>query len=178
MSTSAITMARPYARAAFEAARDGGSLPAWGDSLAFAASVADDSRVRALIGNPRLGVDALKALLLPEGERADSTFANFIAMLADNRRLPLLPEIADVFGEMRREHEKVLRVVVRSAVAIDAAQTESLKTALKRRFNREIELATEIDPAVIGGAVIDAGETVIDGSVRGRLERLSQALTA
>jgi F-type H+-transporting ATPase subunit delta len=176
--SSQQTLARPYARAAFESARASGALADWQRKLDFAAAVAAHPDVRGLVGNPRLEAAALRALFLPEGEAADSAFAAFVGLLADNRRLVLLPEIAAIYGEFKREHEKVLKVTVRAAVAVDAGLAESLKAALKRRYQREIELESVLDPAVIGGAVIDAGHEVIDGSVRGRLDRLSQAITA
>ncbi len=172
------TMARPYARAAFELARDLGQLSPWGDKLAFAAAVAEHPEMRRVIGSPRYDADTLKAIFMPEGEPADSPFGVFVSMLVDNRRLALLPEIAAGYAALRREHERVLKVVVRSAVPIDVPQANALRTALTKRFDRAIEMETVIDPGVIGGAVIDAGEIVIDGSVRGRLERLAQALTA
>lgn len=177
MSATA-TMARPYARAAFELARDAGELAAWGDRLAFAAAVAAQPEVRLAIGNPRYGAGLLKSLFLPEGERADSPFAAFIGLLVDNRRLALLPAIAEGYAALRREHERVLKVTVRSAVPLEALQADALKAALTRRFDRAVELDSVIDPDVIGGAVIDAGDVVIDGSVRGRLERLARELAA
>jgi F-type H+-transporting ATPase subunit delta len=176
--SSQQTLARPYARAAFESAVAAGALADWQRKLAFAAAVAAHPDVRGLVGNPRLDAQALRALFLPEGEATDSSFAAFVGLLADNRRLAMLPEVEAIYGEFRREHEKVLKVTVRAAVAVDAALAESLKAALKRRYQREIELESVLDPALIGGAVIDTGHEVIDGSVRGRLDRLSQALTA
>jgi len=98
-------------------------------------------------------------------------------VLADNQRLEALPEIAALFEQQKREAEKVLQVRVRTAAPIDAGETAKLKDALKRRFGRDIELEQTVDPAVLGGAVIDAGEVVIDGSVRGRLHQLEAALT-
>jgi F-type H+-transporting ATPase subunit delta len=176
--SSQQTLARPYARAAFESARAAGSLADWQRKLAFAAAVAAHPDVRSLVGDPRLAAGALRGLLLPEGEAADSAFAGFLGLLVENRRVVLLPEIAALFDDFKREHEKVLKVTVRAAIPVDAALAASLKASLKRRFSRDIELETVIDPAVLGGAVIDAGEQVIDGSVRGRLERLAQALSA
>jgi F-type H+-transporting ATPase subunit delta len=176
--SSPQTLARPYARAAFESARGAGALGEWQHKLDFAAAVAAQPQVRALIGSPTLGSAALASLHLPEGEAAGSDFAGFIELLIDNRRLAQLPEIAAMYGELRREHDNVLRVTLRAAVAVDAALAEGFKAALKRRFKRDIELFTVIDPAVLGGAVIEAGDEVIDGSVRGRLERLAQALAA
>ena len=175
--SSAESLARPYARAAFDLANEAGTLADWSSKLEFAAAVARDPQVQTLIGNPAIGGDRLVGLFLPQGEKADSAFANFLATLAANRRLPILADVADGFAALKRAAEGVLKVNVRAAVAIDAAQADALKAALAKRFGRQIELTSTIDESVIGGAIIDAGDTVIDGSVRGRLERLAQTLT-
>ena len=175
--SSAESLARPYARAAFDLANEAGTLADWSSKLEFAAAVARDPQVQTLIGNPAFGGDKLVGLFLPQGEKADSAFANFLATLAANRRLPILADVADGFAALKRAAEGVLKVNVRAAVAIDAAQADALKAALGKRFGRQIELTSTIDESVIGGAIIDAGDTVIDGSVRGRLERLAQTLT-
>jgi F-type H+-transporting ATPase subunit delta len=172
-----LTLARPYARAAFELAASSHALGEWAGKLAFAAQAAADSQVRALFGNPRVGPSELASLFLPDGEPADSMFASFVKVLADNQRLDALPEIAALFEQRKREAEKILQVRVRTATPIDAGETEKLKNALKRRFGRDIELEQTVDPAVMGGAIIDAGDVVIDGSVRGRLHQLEAALT-
>jgi F-type H+-transporting ATPase subunit delta len=172
-----LTLARPYARAAFDAARDAGALADWSRKLAFAAAVVAHPGMAGAVGNPKVGAEQMLGLILPEGETHDGAFARMVALLIANRRLALLPEIATLFDEFKRDHEKVLKVRVRAAVPVDAAQAESLKAALKRRFAREIDLETVVDASVLGGAVIDAGDVVIDGSVRGRLERLRTALT-
>lgn len=174
---SALTLARPYARAAFELAHAGQSLADWSGKLGFAAQVASDPQLAALFGSPRVGGNELVSLFLPQGEAADSSFANFIGVLAGNGRLQVLPEIAAIYETLRAEAEKVTRVRVRTAAALDDAEAFKLVAALKRRFGGEIEMERSIDPAVIGGAIIDAGDVVIDGSVRGRLARLQQALT-
>jgi F-type H+-transporting ATPase subunit delta len=171
-----ITRARPYARAAFDAARQANALGSWSNKLGFAAAVVAHPGMASVVGNPKVGAEQMLGLILPEGEARDGAFARMVALLIANRRLALLPEIAALFDGFKREHEKVLKVRVRAAVAVDAAQAESLKTALKRRFAREIELETVVDANVLGGAIIDAGDVVIDGSVRGRLERLRTAL--
>ncbi|WP_114240261.1 F0F1 ATP synthase subunit delta [Dyella sp. C9] len=173
----AITLARPYARAAFELAHEAGSLGAWSQALAFAADVAQDPRVASLVNDPRVLPEQLVALHLPQGVAADAPFAHFLAELAEHRRLALLPEIAALYEEYKRESESQLLVKVTSAFALDAAQAEQLKASLKRRFKREIELETQVDPALLGGVVIDTGSEVIDGSARGRLARMTRALT-
>jgi len=172
-----LTLARPYARAAFELASSASALGEWASKLAFAAQAAVDPQVRSLFGNPRVSPAELASLFLPDGENADSPFASFVKLLADNHRLEALPEIAALFEERKREAERILQVRVRTAAPIDAAETAKLKDALKRRFGRDIELEQTVDPAVLGGAVIDAGDVVIDGSVRGRLHQLEAALT-
>jgi F-type H+-transporting ATPase subunit delta len=173
----AITLARPYARAAFEAANAAGSLDSWSQSLAFAAAVSADARVVDLDTDPRVKPDQLVALHLPEGTAADAPFGQFLAELVENRRVALLPEIAELFEGYKRESESQLLVKVTSAMALDAAQSEQLKTSLKRRFKREIELETEVDASLLAGVVIDTGSEVIDGSARGRLERMASALS-
>jgi F-type H+-transporting ATPase subunit delta len=173
----AITLARPYARAAFELAHAAGSLGAWSQALAFAAQVAKDPRVAGFGNDPRVQPAQMVALHLPQGMAADAPFAQFLGELAEHRRIELLPEVADLFEQYKRESESQLLVKVTSAFALDAAQAEQLKASLKRRFKREIELETSVDASLLGGVVIDTGSEVIDGSARGRLARLSSALT-
>ncbi len=172
--SQALTLARPYARAAFAIAREGNALPAWSDALAFAARVAADPTVAALLGNPGLIQADATTLLAPEG--ADATFGNFLGLLFENRRLPLLPEIAGMFDELRFEAERVVKAKVTSAVAMPAAELDTIKAALKKRFGRDVEVETAVDESLIGGAVIDAGDVVIDGSLKGKLGRLQAAL--
>ena len=174
--SSALSLARPYARAAFEMARASSSLGEWAGKIAFAAQVAADPRVTSLFGDPRISQADLAALVTPEGEGADSPFAGFVRVLSENGRLPVLPEIGALYEELKHEAERVLKVSVRSATAMDSTETGKLKDALKRRFGRDIEIEQSVDASMLGGAIIDAGEVVIDGSVRGRLARLSQAL--
>lgn len=174
--SNSLSLARPYARAAFEIARSGGTLGEWVRDIAFAADVVSDPRVAALLGDPRVSREELVALLLPENDAADSAFANFLRLLAENGRLPVLPEVGALFEQLKQEAEHVLKVNVRTAAPIGAAATARLRDALKRRFGRDIELQETIDESMIGGAVIDTGDIVIDGSVRGRLGRLEAAL--
>jgi F-type H+-transporting ATPase subunit delta len=175
--SQALTLARPYARAAFGIARDEAALAPWSQALGFAAQVAVDPRVAHLLGDPKLGNADAAALLSPaDGRDAGASFARFLALLADNRRLALLPEIAGLYEQLRNEAERVVKATVTSATALPASELDGIKAALKRRFGREVEVETAIDPALIGGAVIDAGDVVIDGSLKGKLERLQSAL--
>jgi F-type H+-transporting ATPase subunit delta len=174
--SNALTLARPYARAAFGLAREHGRLAPWSNLLGFAATIAADARVQELLGHPKLTLDDTLALLLPSGD-VDPNFRQYLAVLADNRRLVLLPEIADQFEALRAEAERVTKVTVTSAAPMGPDEAERLVAALKRRFGSEIALEQAVDPELIGGAVIDAGDVVIDGSLRGKLARLSAALS-
>ena len=175
--TQPLTIARPYARAAFEYAKAHAAEADWAAKLAFSAEASADLRVRALFGDPRIEPRTLASLFQREADSADSAFGHFLELLADNRRLRELPEIAALFAQMKRDAEHVLKVRVRSAVPLDEAQTQRLVEALKRRYRSDIELERTLDASVLGGAVIDVGETVIDGSLKSRLAKLETALT-
>jgi F-type H+-transporting ATPase subunit delta len=172
--SNALTLARPYARAAFALAHEHGRLPAWSGLFAFAALAVADPRVGSVLGDPKVPAQALVELLAPDA--ADVEFRSLLALLAENRRLALLPEIAGLYETLRAEQERVVKAKVTSAVALDAAQIEQIKRSLGKRFGREVAVETALDPALIGGAVIDAGDVVIDGSVRTKLARLGAAL--
>lgn len=172
--SQALTLARPYARAAFGIARDEGAFAAWSDALGFAARVAADPRVAGILGNPKLSDAEAVALLAPQG--AGESVGRFLALLSDNRRLPLLPEIAGLYEQLRNEAEHVVKATVTSAAALPDAELESIRAALRKRFGCEVELETAIDESLIGGAMIDAGDVVIDGSLKGKLARLEAAL--
>ena len=168
------TIARPYARAAFAVARDDGSSAQWSDALAFAARVAADPDVGAMLLHPALDAGDAVTLLVPDG--ADDKFSGFITLLADNGRLGVLPEIAGMYEQLRAEDEQVVLATVTSAAELPEAEVEQIRSALKRRFGREVQLQTAVDESLIGGAVIAAGDVVIDGSLKGKLERLQSAL--
>lgn len=175
--SQALTLARPYARAAFSLAREGGHYAMWSDALAFAARLAADPQLAALLGHPGLSDDDAVALLSPPDHGADTgLFANFLRLLAENRRLALLPEIAGLFEELRADAERVVKARVISAAALPAGELDTIKAALKKRFGREVELDAAVDESLIGGAVISAGDVVIDGSLKGKLARLQSAL--
>ena len=174
--SQALTLARPYARAAFGIARDAGDYASWSNALAFAARVVADPRVTDLLGSPKLTHADAVSLLAIDG--ASEQVRSFLALLADNRRLALLPEIAGLFEELRTEAERVVKARVTSATALGAGELEGIKAALKKRFGRDIEIETAVDASLIGGAVIDAGDVVIDGSLKGKLGRLQSALAS
>ena len=170
-----LTIARPYAKAVFVRARDTGRLAAWSERLGLAAAISADARVRALYGDPRVDSKDLVTLFTGVGGAAfDEEAERFLAVLAENRRLQYLPEIAAVFAQLRAEHERVLDVTVTAAVELSPALRERLGAALQRRFGREIRLHTALDPALLGGAVIRADDLVIDGSLTAGLAQLAR----
>ncbi|AMJ56374.1 MULTISPECIES: F0F1 ATP synthase subunit delta [Stenotrophomonas] len=172
--SQALTLARPYARAAFAIARDEGKFAPWSDALAFSARVAADPRVSALLSNPQLSRGDAVALLSPEA--TSETYGRFLNVLADARRLQQLPEISGLYEQLRAEAEHVVKATVTSAAELSGDELEKIKAALRKRFGRDVEVSTAVDASLIGGAVIDAGDVVIDGSLKGKLSRLQTAL--
>ena len=170
-----LTLARPYARAVFSLAREQGRLPQWSTLLAFAARAVSEPSVQAVLSNPRLNAQSLVEVMVPPGE-VDPLFTQFLSVLAENRRLVLLPDIACLFDAQRAEDEHVVKATITSATALDDTELAKLRDALRKRFGREVEVSTAIDASLIGGAVIDAGDVVIDGSLRTKLARLGAAL--
>lgn len=178
--SSHTTLARPYAKAAFGLAQDDGpdALARWQDMLNLASGMVADERVAGLLENPQVSTEqALELFSGAAGDRFDAGFKRFLTVLGENRRLPLLTEITTLFSKLKQAAEHQLRVRVVAARPLDEDQAERLRAALARRFDRTIELESEIDPDVLGGAIIYAGDQVIDGSLRGRLDKLSTALS-
>jgi F-type H+-transporting ATPase subunit delta len=176
--SNAKTLARPYAKAAFELAVAENATGRWSDMLDLASTAVTEKSLSVLLESPLATSNQIVGILAQTaGESFDARFNNFLAVLAENKRLSLLPEIANLYQGLREEADKLLRVRVVSAFALDDSQATRLKDALAKRFNREILLEAEVDRSVIGGAVVYAGDQVIDGSLRGRLQKLSNSLT-
>ena len=175
--SSLATLARPYAKAAFALASEAQALAGWEAMLTLAAEIAEDEAMAALLDSPDVSSkEAAKVIVDTGGANFDERFRGFLAVLADYGRLPLLPEIARQYRALRADAEKRMQVRVVSAVPLDEAQAGRMREALAKRFDCEIELENEIDEQVIGGAVVYAGDEVIDGSLRGRLQKLSSSL--
>ena len=171
------TLARPYARAVFELARESRSFEQWSQRLGLAAEAMRNDDVRKLLEDPRRTPARQVELMLELcGEPTAPDLSNFFRTLADNGRLRVLPEIELAYEQLRDEAEGRIEVEVRSAAPLDEELRGALKTALERRLEREVELENVIDPGLIGGAIIRAGDLVIDGSVHGRLQGLAAAL--
>jgi F-type H+-transporting ATPase subunit delta len=176
------TTARPYARAAFANAGAASQLGDWGAFLGRVALAVQDAQVGPLIGNPRVPVAELVDFLVqlattgkPDLEQATQQ-RNFLQLLADNRRLKLLPEIAAQFEVLRAEAEHIADVEVLSAQALTAEQSKKLQAVLERRLGRTVRLHAQVDSSLIGGAIVRHGDFVVDGSLRGRIERLGAAM--
>ena len=170
-----VILARPYARAAFEAAREHKDFERWSEMLAAAATTVADQRVVKLLSSPRVQLtDLVEFVAAASG--ADERGRNFLSTLAQNRRLGVLPEVAALYEELRAEIENITDVHVTSAVQLDEAQRTRLAAALKKRLKREVRLHCAVDAGLIGGAVVRAGDFVIDGSLKARLERLASQI--
>jgi F-type H+-transporting ATPase subunit delta len=171
------TIARPYAKAAFEYAREAKAFAEWSRGLAAADAIVGDARVSALSKNPSLTATDLANLVNEvAGANLNAGMQNFVRVLAENHRLLLLPEIAAQFEQLRAAVENTVDVEVVSAVPLSEAQSESLKQALNARLKRQVRMQNSVDSALLGGAIVRAGDMVIDGSLKGRLERLATEL--
>lgn len=172
------TIARPYANALFTLAKQENQLDGWSRMLAVLHTTIADERVGLLLESPDLPAQA-KAFRLAEvcGSELDDRGKKFLQALADHDRLTLVGEIREQFEDLRAEEEKSLDVEVISAYEMTEAQSADLVRALNAKFDKEISIETRVDRSLIGGAVVRAGDIVIDGSIRGRLNKLAESLT-
>ncbi len=171
------TLARPYAQAAFEIAQAQDNLAGWSKMLNAIASVVADESVQSIIGNPRVSKAQLTSLVTDVcGEGLDQQGRNFVSLVIENDRLVLMPEILSLFEQQRAEAEATLQAEVISAFELSKAQEASIAAALKKRLGREVTLTSRKDDTLLGGAVIRAGDLVIDGSVTSQLNKLAGAL--
>ncbi|KRW61020.1 F0F1 ATP synthase subunit delta [Pseudomonas sp. TTU2014-080ASC] len=171
------TLARPYAKAAFEYAQAHQQLANWSAMLGLAAAVSQDDTMQEVLKAPRL-TRTDKATTFNEvcGDKFDAQVRNFIQVLAENDRVALLPQIAELFELYKAEQEKTVDVDVISAFALSDEQQDKLAKVLSARLSREVRLHAAEDASLIGGVVIRAGDLVIDGSVRGKIAKLAEAL--
>ena len=174
-----ITTARPYAKAIFALARKNNTLAETSAGLLRAAETVADPRVHALLGSPHVTAPQLAELVSGvAGDKLDENGRNFVSLLAQNRRLGFLPEIAALFEQMKAEIENAVDVEVVAASKLTPDQESRYAAALQKKLGRQVRLHTKVDGALLGGAVLKAGDLVIDGSIKGRLERLAVEMTA
>jgi F-type H+-transporting ATPase subunit delta len=173
------TIARPYAKAAFMFAKEQNALDKWESMLATAAALMAEEPVRKALDNPALDV-ARKIAILADlcGDAIDDGFRNFLLQLAQNKRLALLAVIAGLFHRLNAEQQQFADVELTSAYDLDDADVATLVASMKKRLGLEVRVTKQVDPSLIGGVVIRAGDTVIDGSVRGRLNKLAEQLNS
>ena len=174
-----ITIARPYAKAAFQAARDTKALASWSEMLAYASQVATDENMSRALDHPaltreqkaQLFIDVCGAQLTAEGKR-------FVVVLAENDRLGLLSEIANLFENFKAQLEKTIDVEVESAFELGKEQQDKLATALSKKLDRNVVVTATVNQTLIGGAIIRAHDMVIDASIRGKIAKLAEAMGA
>lgn len=171
------TIARPYAVAAFGLAKENKELAKWSDMLGFAAIVVTDEAMQDYVNNPKVEQETLIRLLLEVcGDQLNELGKNFIKVLVVNKRLNVLPEIAVLYNELRADAEKTVEAEVISAFPLTDAQQNTLVEGLKKRLGRDVTLVSKVDENLLGGAIVRAGDLVIDGSVSGQLSKLETAL--
>ena len=172
------SLARPYARAAFESARDSNQLDQWSEALNLLAAVTADPDMIRVLKHPGLTAGQKVEVIsdVCEGRLPDSV-RNFITTMADNRRLTLLPAIAELFSDYRHDYERSVEVQLTTAFEMDAEQQDKLSQALARKLDRKISISSRVDRSIIGGVVIEAGDLVIDASVRGKLAKLANSIS-
>ena len=170
------TVARPYAKAAFDFAVEAKAIDSWLTQLTFAAEVAKDETIKSFISNGT-SVEKAQALFLNVcGEQVDSQGQNFLKVMAENERLLVLPQVLEQFTALKAEFEQEVTVDVTSAVKLKVAQTKTLSAALEKRLARKVKLNCIVDKSIISGLIIQAGDVVIDGSIQGKLSRLATTL--
>lgn len=171
-----LTLARPYADAAFALAKAGNALGPWSEALDRMAAVAGDPQMQACIGNPRLTPAQLVVFFTDVVGNLTAEQKNFVQVLVDNERLGVLPEIRDFFVDLKNGFEGVRDAAIESAFPIDNAALAQLTADLESRYRCKIKATVTVDPDLIGGVRIAIGDQVIDASVRGKLAAMATAL--
>ncbi|CUB03659.1 F0F1 ATP synthase subunit delta [Marinomonas fungiae] len=173
------TVARPYAKAAFEVARENGQVAEWANMLSILATATEAPKLHVALQNPAFSAQE-KATALAEvcNEVITDAGKAYLLSLAENKRLTLLPAISELFEQFKLNYEKAVDVVVTSAFALTAEQEQTLAASLGTKLDRKVNLTSETDASLIGGVVIRTGDLIIDGSVRGKLAKLAEAINS
>ena len=171
-------IARPYARAVFELAKAGADYSVWSEQLDMLAAVAADPNVGDLFNNPKVSRSELALVFIDVcGDRLGESVKNLVRILAQNRRLHALPAIAEQYEHLRGEAEQTVQAELESALPVSDTQQQRIVEALSQRMGRRVELTVKTNEELLGGAVVRAGDLVIDGSIRARLEKLATAIS-
>jgi len=172
------TLARPYAKAAFEFARNAGEVAAWSSALETLSAILQNQKVETAMTSPALTATEKSEMLISLCDKLSEGVKNFIGILAENKRLLLLPQVFVLFQHYQAEYEKTLDVEIVSAYQLAGAAEKTLAKVLTARLQRDVKVQSRIDKSLLGGVVIHAGDTVIDGSARGQLRKLATAMNA
>lgn len=171
------TVARPYAKAAFEHALAKNSLQSWSDMINFVAAVVSDEQMQSLLTGPHLTSEQqCDAMLNVCESKLDAEGQNFVKLLSQNHRLLALPKIAEIFDHLKAEFEKTIDAEVTAAVELSVEQQDKLKQKLASKLGRQVNINVSVDNSLLGGLIVEAEDMVIDGSVRGKLAKLSETL--
>ena len=172
------TSARPYARAVYALATETSSIDSWGEALALLAAVASDASMQELLDQPQLSKEQKGELMLKVvSDKLNQQQQNLIRLMAENGRLRALPEVAHQFEIYRAEAEGKVEAEVISAFALTSEQEQAITETLKSKLGRDISITTSTDESLIGGVIIKAGDTIIDGSMKSQLESLAISLS-
>lgn len=171
-----VTIARPYAEAAYRLAKESGAQGLWSQRLQRLALIAQDKEMTEVMTNPRLSTEQVAELFISLSADSDAILANFVRTLAENRRLALLPEVSRLFELAKSQEEGVQEAVVYSAFPIDDAQVAALLQQLEPRFGTRLTARVEVNPSLIGGVRVTVGDQMLDASVRGKLDAMAVAL--
>ncbi|WP_396588086.1 F0F1 ATP synthase subunit delta [Bermanella sp. R86510] len=173
------TLARPYAKAAFQAAVDAGELQAWSNMLAVASNVTANEEIDEVLSNPSLsGQQQAQTLIDVCGDELNEAGQNLIHVLAEHKRITLLPHILEQFEHLKAEQEKAVDVEIVSAFDVTDETKQKLTQALKAKLDKDVRVTTTVDSSLVGGAIIRAGDLVIDGTLRGKLAKLAEAMNS
>jgi F-type H+-transporting ATPase subunit delta len=173
-----VTVARPYAEAAFKAALEKNSLGATAEALALVAATARDEQMHSLLSNPKVSAEQKKQVFASvAGDKLDEITRNVLAILIDNHREVLIGHVAELFDALKREHERVLNARITSAQPLDDTQRAEIVAALEKRYGKKVEAEMDVDPELLGGARVQIGDQVIHASVRDALAQMAASLT-
>ena len=173
------TIARPYAQAVYETASEKNKLKEWSEMLGLLETVVTDSQIKAVLGNPKMDAEALSDFILSVcGDALSEAGINLIKVLADARRLAFIPDLRELYEQLRTEAEGTAEVVVSSAYKLTKKQQATISAAMAKRLGRKVEITNDIDDSLIGGIIIRAGDSVIDVSIKGRLKALTTQMTS
>ena len=172
------TLARPYAQAVFDLAKEKNILKDWTEMLDVIATVVDNDAMRSAIGDPRLSKEQLASIAIDVcSDKLDEQGKNLVKLLIENNRLAIVPEIAALFARLRADEEATVKAEVISAFTLTKEQEKKIAAALKRKLGLKVSVTSKVDKTLLGGAIIRAGDLVIDGSAIAQLDKLANAMT-